>query len=94
MSVKLVIVDLLLTVIRYCSLGTHLESKTLLKVSSTNNFKDLFTQPAFTCSKLTIETAEQVVKYVQNYFTPCSSVSVVNFEHVIAGWVGPCQTLL
>ena len=21
-----------------------------------------------------------------NYFTPCSSVSVVNFEHVIAGW--------
>ena len=21
------------------------------------------------------------------YFTPCSSVSIVNFEHVIAGWV-------
>ena len=20
------------------------------------------------------------------YFTPCSSVSIVNFEHVIAGW--------
>ena len=27
------------------------------------------------CSKLTIT------------FTPCSSVSIVNFEHVIAGWV-------
>ena len=22
------------------------------------------------------------------YFTPCSSVSIVNFEHVIDGWVG------
>ena len=21
------------------------------------------------------------------YFTPCSSVSIVNFEHVTAGWV-------
>ena len=21
------------------------------------------------------------------YFTPCSSVSIVNFEHVIDGWV-------
>ena len=21
-----------------------------------------------------------------NYFTPCSSASIVNFEHVIAGW--------
>ena len=20
------------------------------------------------------------------YFTPCSSVSIVNFEHVVAGW--------
>ena len=24
------------------------------------------------------------------YFTPCSSVSIVNFEHVIAGWVVLC----
>ena len=31
-------------------------------------------QPAFTCSKLT-------------YFTPCSSVSIVNFEQVNASWV-------
>ena len=32
------------------------------------------------CSKLTIKTAER------RYFSPCSSVSVVSFEHVIAGW--------
>ena len=24
---------------------------------------------------------------IVNYFTPCSSVSIVNFEHVITGWV-------
>ena len=23
---------------------------------------------------------------IETYFTPCSSVSIVNFEHVIAGW--------
>ena len=33
------------------------------------------------CSKLTIETPEQ-----RQYFTPYSSVSIFNFEHVIAGW--------
>ena len=38
-------------------------------------------QSAFTCSKLTIETLEQVV-----YFLPCSSVSNVNFEQVNANW--------
>ena len=38
-------------------------------------------QPAITCSKLTIETIEQGVKYT------CSSVSIVNFEQVNAGWV-------
>ena len=32
---------------------------------------------------LTIETQEQGVKY----FTPCSTAFIVNFEHVIAGWV-------
>ena len=39
-------------------------------------------QPAIACSKLTIETLEQGVKYVQT----CSSVSIVNFEQVNAGW--------
>ena len=46
-------------------------------------------QPAFTCSKLTIETLEKGVKNmfkVNIFFTPFSSVSIVNFEHVIAGW--------
>ena len=58
------------------------------------------TQPAFTCSKLTIEIF--TMSFVKNFtkivlfwclncyfrtcFTPCSSVSIVNFEHVIAGW--------
>ena len=36
------------------------------------------------CSKLTIKTPE---RRHRPYFTPCSSVSIVNFEHVIAGWV-------
>ena len=35
--------------------------------------------------KVTIEILEQGVKY----FTPCSSVSIINFEHIIAGWVSP-----
>ena len=34
------------------------------------------------CSKFTIRTAERR----QAYFTPYSSVSIVNFEHVIADW--------
>ena len=46
----------------------------------------LFTIWAFTCSKLTTKTLEQGVKYV-TYFTPCSSVSIVNVEHVNADWV-------
>ena len=45
------------------------------------------TQLAITCSKLAIETLEQGVKNVQKFFTPCSSVSIVNFEKVNASWV-------
>ena len=51
------------------------------------------TQSAITCSKLIIETLEQGVKYVQKLAkktaerrTPCSSVSIVNFERVNAYW--------
>ena len=33
------------------------------------------------CSKLTIKIQEQ-----REYFTPCSSVSIVNFEQVNADW--------
>ena len=31
------------------------------------------------------ETVEQGVNF--EHFTPCSTVSIVNFEHAIAGWV-------
>ena len=45
-----------------------------------------------TCSKLTIKTAERLAwrrsgVFIINfgtYFTPCSSTSIVNFEHAIA----------
>ena len=46
------------------------------------------------CSKLTIKIPERrqwrrsgvfIINF-KTYFTPCSSVSIVNFEHVIAGW--------
>ena len=36
-------------------------------------------QSTFTCSKLTIETLEQCVKYVPSW-------QKLNFEHIIAGW--------
>ena len=54
-------------------------------------------QSAITCSKLTIETLDQGVKYVKltTSFTSCSSVSIVNFEQVNSGWegyLGFCQT--
>ena len=31
------------------------------------------------------EVCSKLVNFEQ-YFTPCCSVSIVNFEHVIAGW--------
>ena len=47
----------------------------------------VLTQPAIACSKLTIETLEQGVKYVQKLTikTPerrRSGVFIVNFEHI------------
>ena len=52
------------------------------------------TQPAFTSSKLTIETLEQW-RHFSRFFVNFehishlpSSVSIVNFENVIAGWEG------
>ena len=38
-------------------------------------------QPAFTCSKLRIETLEQDVKYVQSY-NKDNKVFIVNFEQI------------
>ena len=46
------------------------------------------------CSKLAIKTRERRRDYIVNFehishiFTPVSSVSIINLEHVIAGWVG------
>ena len=39
------------------------------------------------CSKLTIKIPERRHWRLWTNFTPCSSVSIVNFEHVIAGSV-------
>ena len=48
------------------------------------------TQPAITCSKLTIKTPLASFWYLYcqlwTYFTPYCSVSVVNFEQVNVGW--------
>ena len=52
-------------------------------------------QPAFTCSKLTLETPEQchwscsdvfIVNFEQIDFTHCCAVFIVNFEQVSADW--------
>ena len=46
-------------------------------------------QSAFTCWKSKMETLEQgVFIVIWTYFTPCSLVSIVNIEHVIAGLEG------
>ena len=42
------------------------------------------TQSAFTCSKLTIKTLEQGVKYIHHWRR--TGVFIVNFEHVLADW--------
>ena len=54
------------------------------------------------CSKLTIKTSERrqycrsgvfIVNFEHiSHLVPCSSVSSVNFEHVIAGWVDNAKT--
>ena len=60
----------------------------LLKVNSRNT-----RTKCEICSKLTIKTPERCYWcrsdiFIVNFehFTPCSSVSIVNIEHVIAGW--------
>ena len=40
------------------------------------------TQPAITCSMLTIETLEQGVKYVQSQQESYQNDDIVNFEHI------------
>ena len=49
------------------------------------------TQLGFRLKTLTIKTPLAsfwcLYCYLWTYFTPCSSVSIVNYEHIIAGWV-------
>ena len=62
------IITMIIDILISCSHALHNNYDTYF------NFSCYPSQPAFTCSKLTIETLE------------CSSVSLVNFEHVNAGW--------
>ena len=55
-------------------------------------WKQMLTQPAITCSKLTIETLGHWRRFgvfivnLEHISHLCSSVSLVNFEQVNAGW--------
>ena len=40
-----------------------------------------------TDTRTTLGVALMSLLLTLTYFTPCSSVSIVNFEHVIADWV-------
>ena len=33
------------------------------------------------------------IQQISRYFTPCSSTSIVYFEHVTVGWVAACSNL-
>ena len=46
------------------------------------NSQICFSQPLFTCSKLTKETLEQSVKYVRTQQWRRSGIFIVNFEHI------------
>ena len=64
-------------------------SKHKLRSNSLRLSRKKRSQPAITCSKLTIETLEQRCEICSKLtiINLCSSVSIVNFEHVNAGWV-------
>ena len=51
------------------------------------NYRKIRTR-CYICSQLTIKTPERrpILNELWTYFTPCSSVSIVNFEQVNAGW--------
>ena len=63
----------------------------ILKKIRLRRAKSFATRQAFTCSKLTIETLQQGVKYVQVNNKDIRTTS--NFEHVIAGWVSKCISI-
>ena len=41
-----------------------------------------------TSCKISSKVSLMLTLKLWTYFAPCSSVSIVNFEHVIAGWEG------
>ena len=46
-------------------------------------FKEVASQPTFTCSKITIETLEQGTKYVHNKVNnKATRTTLVNYEHI------------
>ena len=48
------------------------------------------------CSKLTIKIPERLLSLLLTlniYFTPCSSVSIDNFEQVNAGWAAEMRVI-
>ena len=51
-----------------------------------NFWKNTLFQPAFTRSELEVVLMSLLLTILWTYFTTCSSVSVANIEHVIAGW--------
>ena len=51
-------------IIDFCKVEPH--KNTIKSLKQIIVYKPIPTQPAFTCSKLTIETIEQGVKYVQS----------------------------
>ena len=79
---------------KICSKLTTFSSVSIVNFKQVNVcwvlVSEIVAQPEITCSKLTIETLEQGVKYVWNmfktYFTLCSSISIVKFQQVNADW--------
>ena len=66
----------------YVSSGSHFRILFHHLILSQDSFQVLLiAQPAITCSKLTIETLEQGVKYVQSQWRR-SGVFIVNLEHI------------
>ena len=64
--------------IKFCTAGNY-----MFKVNNRNT-----KTRCEICSKLTIKIPERSQLHFVLPFTLCSSVSIVNFEHVIDGWVG------
>ena len=78
---------------RYGGLFRFCQTSMIVLIWQKNSAKNvllwMFAQPAIPCLKLTIETLEQglAIYLMLTLNIPCSSVPLVNFEQVNAGWV-------